>query len=34
MNIAEWTRKVNIRKEVIPGNKRSMQGYVMTFSML
>ena len=28
----EWTRKIEISKEEIPGSKRSMCGYIMTYS--
>ena len=30
----EWTRKVEISKEEIPGSKRSMYGYILTYSRL
>ena len=31
-NAGEWTRKVEISKEEIPGSKRSMHGYILTYS--
>ena len=33
-NADEWTRRVEIGKEEIPGSKRSMYGYILTFSRL
>ena len=33
-NASEWTGRVEIRKEEIPGSKRSMHGYIMTYSRL
>ena len=33
-NAGEWTRRVEIRKEEIPGSKRSMYGYILTYSRL
>ena len=30
----EWTRSVEISKEEIPGSKRSMYGYILTYSRL
>ena len=33
-NAGEWTRRVEIGKEEIPGNKRSMYGYILTYSRL
>ena len=33
-NEGEWTRRVEISKEEIPGSKRSMYGYMLTYSRL
>ena len=33
-NADEWTGRVEISKEEIPGSKRSMYGYVLTYSTL
>ena len=33
-NAGEWTRRVEINKEEIPGSKRSMYGYILTYSRL
>ena len=33
-NADEWTGRVEIGKEEIPGSKRSMHGYMLTFSRL
>ena len=33
-NAGEWTRRVEISKEEIPGSKRSMHGYILTHSRL
>ena len=33
-NAGEWTRRVEIGKEEIPGSKRSMYGYILTYSRL
>ena len=33
-NAGEWTRRVEISKEEIPGSKRSMYGYILTHSRL
>ena len=33
-NAGEWTGKVEISKEEIPGSKRSIYGYVFTYSWL
>ena len=33
-NAGEWTGRVEIGKEEIPGSKRSMYGYVLTYSRL
>ena len=33
-NAGEWTRRVEISREEIPGNKRSMYGYILTYSRL
>ena len=30
----EWTGRVDISKEEIPGSKRSMYGYILTYSRL
>ena len=30
----EWTGRVEISKEEIPGRKRSMYGYILTYSRL
>ena len=30
----EWTGRVEIRKEEIPGSKRNMYGYILTYSRL
>ena len=30
----EWTGRVELRKEEIPGSKRSMYGYILTYSRL
>ena len=29
-NVGEWTGRVEISKEEIPGSKRSMYGYILT----
>ena len=31
-NADEWTRRVEISKDEIPGSKRSMHGYILTYS--
>ena len=31
-NAGEWTGRVQISKEEIPGSKRSMYGYILTYS--
>ena len=31
-NAGEWTRRVEINKEEIPGSKRSMHGNILTYS--
>ena len=31
-NAGEWTGRVEISKEEIPGSKRSMYGYILTYS--
>ena len=31
-NAGEWTGRVEISKEQIPGSKRSMHGYILTYS--
>ena len=31
-NAGEWTGKVEISKEEIPGSKRNMCGYILTYS--
>ena len=33
-NAGEWTGRVEINKEEIPGSKRSMYGHVLTYSRL
>ena len=33
-NAGEWTGKVEMSKEEIPGSKRSMYGYILTYSRL
>ena len=33
-NADEWTERVEISKEEIPGSKRSMYGYILTYSRL
>ena len=33
-NAGEWTGRVEISKEEIPGSKRSMYGYMLTYSRL
>ena len=33
-NAGEWTRRVEISKEEIPGSKRSTYGYILTYSRL
>ena len=33
-NAGEWTRRVEISKEEIPGSKRCMYGYILTYSRL
>ena len=33
-NAGEWTGRIEISKEEIPGSKRSMYGYILTYSML
>ena len=33
-NAGEWTGRVEISKEEIPGSKRSMYGYILTYSRL
>ena len=33
-NEGEWTRKVEIREEEILGSRRSMHGYILTYSRL
>ena len=33
-NAGEWTGRVEIGKEEIPGSKSSMYGYVLTYSRL
>ena len=34
INADEWTGRVEISKEEIPGNKRSTYGYILTYSKL
>ena len=33
-NAGEWTGRVEIMKEEIPGSERSMYGYILTYSRL
>ena len=33
-NVGEWTERVEISKEEIPGRKRSMYGHILTYSWL
>ena len=33
-NAGEWTGRVEMSKEEIPGSKRSMYGYILTYSRL
>ena len=33
-NAGEWTRRVEISQEEIPGSKRSMHGNILTYSRL
>ena len=33
-NAGEWTGRVEINEEEIPGSKRSMYGYIPTYSRL
>ena len=33
-NASEWTGRVEIVKEEIPGSKRSMYSYILTYSRL
>ena len=33
-NAGEWTERVEISKEEIPGSKRSMDGYILTYTRL
>ena len=33
-NAGEWTRRVEISKEEIPGSERSMYGYILTYSRI
>ena len=33
-NAGEWTGRVEINQEEIPGSKRSMYGYILTYSKL
>ena len=33
-NAGEWTGRVEISKEEIPGSKRSMYGYLLTYCRL
>ena len=33
-NADEWTERVEISKEEIPGSKRSKYGYILTYSRL
>ena len=33
-NAGEWTGRVEISKEELPGSKRSVYGYILTYSRL
>ena len=33
-NAGEWTERVEINEEEIPGSKRSMYGYILTYCRL
>ena len=33
-NAGEWTGRVEINQEEIPGSKRSMNGHILTYSRL
>ena len=33
-NAGEWTGRLEISKEELPGSKRSMYGYILTYSRL
>ena len=33
-NAGEWTGRIEISKEEIPGSERSMYGYILTYSRL
>ena len=33
-NAGEWTGRIEIIKEEIPGSKRSMYGYILTYTSL
>ena len=33
-NAGEWTERVEISKEELPGSKRSMYGYILTYYSL
>ena len=33
-NAGEWTGRVEISKEELPGSKRSIYGYILTYSRL
>ena len=33
-NAGEWTRRVEINKEEIPGHKHNMHAYILTYSRL
>ena len=33
-NAGEWTGRIEISEEDIPGSKRSMPGYILAYSML
>ena len=33
-NAGEWTGRVQISKEEIPGNRRGMQGYILNYTRL
>ena len=33
-NAVEWTRRIEISKEEIPGSRRRRHGYILTYSRL
>ena len=34
IHMFEWTRKIQIKKEQIPGSRRSIHGYILTYPRL